>query len=79
MKRCNNKLATKEGETDSRLLSYLNFSAPWLSQPFHRPLMAQPANLINPINLFHFVANLMRPIYEVAKDQEKKGLPGAWR
>ena len=69
----------KEGETDSRLLSYLNFSAPWPFQRFHRPLLAQPANLINPINLFLFDANLMRPIYEVAKDQEKKGLPGAWR
>ena len=60
-------MATKEGETDSCLLSYLNFSAPWLSQPFHRPLMAQPANLNNPINLFLFVTKLMRPIFEVAK------------
>ena len=61
--KCNNKMATKEGETDSRLLSYLNFSAPWPSQRFHRPPMVQPANLNNPINLFLFVAKLMRPIF----------------
>ena len=60
-------MATKEGETDSRLLSYLNFSAPWPSQRFHRPPMVQPANLNNPISLFLFVAKLMRPILKCAK------------
>ena len=76
MKRCNNKMATKEGETDSRLLSYLNFSAPWPSQRFHRPPMVQPANLNNPINLFLFVAKLMRPIFLVANTKRKRGYLG---
>ena len=66
-------MATEEGETDSRLLSYLNFSAPWPSQRFHRPPMVQPAYLNNPINLFLFVAKLMRPIFLVANTKRKRG------